>query len=167
MRLMNEHFRVQAEPRIERLAIVESNALENRIQLLASSDQRLFAQVADESLQEFSRRFVDRIGTLPPARVGLLMLSDSGEFEPRWRNLLALASRIQSADSAELVISVRAGSPSESVGWRLLESASYEPFFRGIHLRLQFDAPRAAANSNQLASHVPQRAVMAANAMSA
>ncbi len=80
MKLMTERFPVQAEPRIERLAIVESDALEDRIPLLVSSNQRLFAQGASESLEEFSRRFVQRLGTLPSARVGLVMLGENGGF---------------------------------------------------------------------------------------
>lgn len=164
---MTESFHIQAEPRIERLAIVESDALEDRIPLLVSSNQRLFAQGGAESLDEFSSRFVQRLGTLPPARVGLVMLGDHGDFEPRWAIMLALASRLQALDSAEIVISVRAGCPSEAVGWELLERASHEAFFRGIQLRLQFGPARALSPAVDEVARLRSRAEVSSDSLSA
>lgn len=156
---MTDQLPVHSEPRVARLAIVEADVLEDRIPLLVSSDQRLFAQGMDESIQEFSHRFVSRITSLPPARVGLLLLGDEDDFETRWNNLLALASRLQAAVDPELIISVRSGSMSEQVGWELLERASHDAFFRGIQLRLQFAAPRLTPAAPEVAAAAPSSEV--------
>lgn len=136
--MMTDQVPVHSEPRVERLAIVEADALEDRIPLLVSSNQQLFAQGAGESTEEFSLRFVKRVTSLPSARMGLLLLGDDDNFEARWSILLALASRLQAAQKPELIISVRSGSASELVAWYLVERASHFSFFRGIHLRIQF-----------------------------
>jgi hypothetical protein len=158
--MMTNHLPVPIEPRVERLAIIETDALHDRIPLLVSSNQRLLAQGMDESIQEFSRRFVKRIASLPAARTGLLLLNDEADFNARWNNLLALASRLQAADDPQLIISVRSGSGSEAVGWELLERASHEAFFRGIRLRLQFLPSQAvpAAPSSEVRWTRPSQA---------
>lgn len=142
--MMSDRIPVSLEPRVERLAIVEKGAQQDRIPLLVSSNQRLLAQGMDESIQEFSRRFVNRVACLPAAQRGLLLLNEEADFDTRWSNLLALGSRLQGADEPELIISVRSGSPSEEVGWALLDRASNEAFFRRIRLRLQFVTPELA-----------------------
>ncbi len=89
------------------------------------------------------------------------------DFESRWAIMLALASRLQALDSAEIVISVRSGAVSETVGWELLERASHEAFFRGIHLRLQFGPPRTLSSAVPQVADLPSRAAVTTDCLSA